>query len=522
MGMSMMIVFFVCLTWFLNSQCLEKYYLIQKKNLLVHYTQTIDEIYNGDPMEIDLQLEKVESATGGNIFIVDQNSNIIYHTRLRKYFDNNLMTGKIFPEIFQTNPNLEQKIKQDKNEALNRFRTQLELKLKRDLTDASKTLQKLRGVYPEVVQLLEGEYKFIFNENPRLKTFNLNLVYMLNNKHLLVFSSPVEPISESAKIASKFSLFVGILCIILGSIFASFFSKRFTKPIRELHDIAQRMTKLDFNKKCEIECEDEVGELSRSINILSDQLDASITELNEANQKLQKDIEHERKIDKMRKEFISSVSHELKTPIALIQGYAEGLKDNVVDDEENKKFYSEVIVDEAEKMGSLVKDLLNLSQIDSGQFKLEKTVFDISSLIDHVLDKYRAIVNEKDIQLLVEKNNNLMVNADQIRIEQILSNFINNAIDHIDSRKQIKIRVTPNENKMRVSVYNSGKPIPEASLDEIWTSFYKIDKARTRAFGGSGLGLSIVRAIQEQHNNAYGVENLKDGVEFWFECDAAE
>ena len=238
--------------------------------------------------------------------------------------------------------------------------------------------------------------------------------------------------------------------------------------------------------------------------------------------KLTEDIERERRIDKMRKEFISSVSHELKTPIALIQGYAEGLKLNVNEDEENRNFYCDVIMDEAGKMNRLVKDLLDLSQIEAGYFRLEKTVFDISFLVDHVLDKYRPILLEKGLKVDVEKKENVAVNGDIVRIEQVLVNLLNNAINHVDDSKLIKITVTTRNEKIRVSVYNSGKTIPEESLDKIWTSFYKVDKARTRAYGGTGLGLSVVRAILELHRNAFGVENHINGVTFWFEVDRAD
>jgi signal transduction histidine kinase len=243
--------------------------------------------------------------------------------------------------------------------------------------------------------------------------------------------------------------------------------------------------------------------------------------LTEANRKLLEDIERERRIDEMRREFISNVSHELKTPISLIQGYAEGLKENVNEDEENKNFYCEVIADEAGKMGKLVGELLDLSQIEAGTFKLDKINFEISRLAAKVMEKYKPIFLEKKIDCALEEEPGLIVFADRFRTEQIIVNYLNNAINHVDQKKLINISIKSFQNKARVSVYNSGRPISPELSDKIWESFYKVDKARTRAYGGTGLGLSIVKAIQEMDNNRYGVLNRDGGVEFWFELDMA-
>jgi len=176
-------------------------------------------------------------------------------------------------------------------------------------------------------------------------------------------------------------------------------------------------------------------------------------------------------------------------------------------------------MNETEKMNKLVKDLLNLSQIESGYFHIEKTEFNITSLIEYVLNKYKSIFAEKNIEIQFDLGESYIVTEDMVRIEQILTNYINNAINYVDSNRIIKISKKVNKNKIKISVFNSGKHIPEESLEKIWNSFYKVDKARTRAYGGYGLGLSIVKAIQDLQNNAYGVENIEGGVIFWFEVD---
>ena len=477
-SISCLIVFFVAFSLLLNSRYLGKYYVWHKRETLIESKELIDKLYKGDPETISLELENLERNRGMNISIIGPDYELKYNSSFR-----------VFDTGLRRRP--------------------------------AERLPFLHAIQQRLANLAEGEIISEVVIDPRLRTKFLILASRLSNREILVLSTPIVAITESTAIANRFFLFTGLITIVLGGIAVFLFARRFTKPILDLNDIAQRMSKLDFSKRYPVQSDDEVGQLGRSINSLSNQLDKAISELKAANMKLTEDIERERRIDKMRKEFISSVSHELKTPIALIQGYAEGLMLNVNEDEENKNFYCDVIMDEAGKMNGLVKDLLDLSQIESGYFKLEKTIFDISSLVDHVLDKYRPILMEKGLGIEAEKLENVPVKGDRVRIEQVLVNFLNNAINHVDDRKFIKIAVTTGEDKVRVSVYNSGKTIPVESLDKIWTSFYKVDKARTRAYGGTGLGLSVVKAILELHRNAFDVENKADGVMFWFELDRA-
>jgi two-component system sensor histidine kinase VanS len=206
----------------------------------------------------------------------------------------------------------------------------------------------------------------------------------------------------------------------------------------------------------------------------------------------------------------------------LIQGYAEGLKLNVIDNEDDKLFYCNVIMDEAAKMNKLVRELLDLSEIDSGGFQMEREVFDLAQLVEWVSEKCHLIFKDKDIEPEIVKPPDALVYADMYRIEQVLVNYINNAVGHVDERRIIRISIRIKEGTVRTAVFNSGLPIPEEAFEKIWHSFYKVDKAHTRAYGGSGLGLSIVRAIMEMHQSDFGVTNRSDGVEFWFELPQAE
>ena len=221
----------------------------------------------------------------------------------------------------------------------------------------------------------------------------------------------------------------------------------------------------------------------------------------------------------MRQEFLANVSHELKTPIALIQGYAEGLQDNVNDDPESREFYCEVIVDEADKMNKMVKKLLSLNQLEFGNGQVHLEHFDLQQVVQSVLSSSEILFRQKEVTLSYNGDHPVYVWADEYMTEEVVMNYVSNALNHIDGEKIIEVKIVSCDGKARVSVFNTGKPIPEEDIDKIWSKFYKVDKARTREYGGNGIGLSIVKAIMEAHNQAYGVKNYDNGVEFWFELD---
>ncbi|AQR95235.1 HAMP domain-containing sensor histidine kinase [Clostridium saccharoperbutylacetonicum] len=484
-SVTFLLAFFVCVLWMLNNLYLQQYYIQNKKDLLKENAKNIISIYNGDPNEIQDELDRTANITGSNIDIFDKDGKMIYKSSRR---------GPI-----------------DKNPADNS---------KNNSKDNVQQLPPLNGFEKDKLnEDNEDGYKFETRRDYQLRIDFLTLSTDLSNGDRLNLRVALVSIKESVDVANRFILIIGSIITILGSILAFWFSKRFTKPIVEVNKIARKMAKFDFSQKCNISGKDEIGQLGQSINYLSCELNRAITELNVKNKKLEEDIEKERKIDEMRKEFVSSVSHELRTPLSLIQGYAEGLACNVNESEEDRKFYCDVIMNETNKMNKLVKDLLNLSQLESGAFHIEKTEFDLISLIAYVLNKYKAIFAEKNIELQFDSSESIIVYGDMTRVEQVITNYINNAINHIDEKKIIKIGEEIINDKVRINIFNTGKYIPEEALEKIWKSFYKVDKARTRAYGGYGLGLSIVRALMELHNNACGVENINDGVNFWFEMD---
>jgi signal transduction histidine kinase len=479
-SLSGLLLLFVLTSLIMTRLGLEKYYIWQKEDALVAASTSIDEIYRGNPLDIATELKRAANELGAGIIIFDRNGQMKYTSFGPFIHQNTSGTGSASFQFPLPPPHI------TKSRKTIDVRTRLEMQSDADI-------------------------KIDFMVIDR----------RLNNGDLLHIRQTLAPISESVAVAANFLLVTGLIFLLAGFSWAFLFAKKFTGPIFNLNRIAQGMALLDFSQKASIDRSDEIGELGQSINHLSNQLDSTISELHQKNRQLLADVEKERRLDKMRKDFISSVSHELKTPLALILGYAEGLKENVAQDPQGKDYYCAVIMDEAEKMDRLVHDLLNLSQIESGFLQLKLESFDFSVVVDELIHKYQPILQEKSIALELQSPAEIVVRADLMRVEQILSNYLNNAIDHADGVKKIRVSVgaADDPGHVRVSVYNSGQSVPQDSLEKIWVSFYKADKARTREHGGYGLGLSIVRAIQDLHGNHYGLENLDSGVRFWFDLD---
>lgn len=345
----------------------------------------------------------------------------------------------------------------------------------------------------------------------------------LSGDRFLYIRMAITPIKDSVDISNKFLLGLGIVSIALGGIAIMVITKKFSEPIEELNEIANEMSNLNFERKYRIhDSDDEIDELGKSINTLSDKLEATIKQLKENNSELEKDIEVKSKIDEMRKQFISDVSHELKTPISLIQGYAEGLIENVNSDEENRKFYSEVILDEANKMDKLVKRLLELMKLEYDDREFNDSKFDIVELVNEVVRNSSVKLKEQNIEVEFASESPIYVYADDFYIEQVVTNYFTNAIKNVEKvgdKKKIKITIKKGKEpgKLRVTVFNTGKNISGENLNRIWTRFYKVDPSRDRSKGGTGIGLALVKAIMTKYNSKYGVTNKKDGVEFYFE-----
>ncbi len=347
----------------------------------------------------------------------------------------------------------------------------------------------------------------------------LNLIGTLDNKRVIVIQTPLESIRNSASISNTFLAYVGTIVTLLGCVIMLFISNSYAKPIQQMADIARRMSNLDFDAKVSHFSDDEVGVLGHSMNNMAEKLEVSISELKTANNELRKDIDRKTQIDEMRKEFLSHVSHELKTPIALIQGYAEGLKDNILDDEESKEFYCDVIIDEADKMNQMVKQLLTLNELEFGNNQIQIEHFNISEMIRNVIQQSDILIKQGTAKVEVELPEPLYVWADEFKLEQVFTNYFTNALHYVRDNGIVRIYQEAFDNAVRIYVYNDGEHISEDDIDKLFIKFYKADKARSREYGGNGIGLSIVAATMDAHGKAYGVENVDGGVRFYFDVD---
>ncbi|MBE5944660.1 MAG: cell wall metabolism sensor histidine kinase WalK [Lachnospiraceae bacterium] len=365
-----------------------------------------------------------------------------------------------------------------------------------------------------------GQFEIYINHDPTMNADYYDLVGRLDNGYMVILRAPMAQLDELMSVVSQIYIVTAVILVIFGSIFILIFSNIFSAPIKELNGFAKRMTQLDFDAKVPVATKDEIGELGNSMNEMSKKLERTISELKSANVKLEKDIAEHQQIDDMRREFLSHVSHELKTPIALIQGYAEGLKDSMFDDEENKEFYTEVIIDEAHKMNHMVKRLLNLSEIEFGEAPVEIERFELVQFVRDIVNASSILVEGQDINIVFEQQGPVYVWADEYMMEEVMTNYLTNAIHYVTPGGIIKIYFVHMGNDIRVCVYNQGENIPNEDIDKIFVKFYKVDKARTREYGGNGIGLSIVAASMKAHGKKYGAFNVLDGVVFYFDLDA--
>jgi signal transduction histidine kinase len=465
----------IILVWFANSTFLEKYYISNKVHAIYSAYESLDSAVSGGSIssdEFDLELRRVCDMYNISVVVIDAQSNTIKSTSR----DTDLLIRRLYDNVFQRDNKLE----------------------KIEDTD---------------------RYSLAVTTDQGMGTDYLEMWGVLDNGNLFLIRSPLESIRDSAKIANKFLAYIGIIVTLVSALLIWFVTTRITKPIMELKDISARMTNLDFEMHYKSRGKNEIDLLGEHMNQLSDTLEKTISELKTANNELQRDIEKKEEIDEMRKEFLANVSHELKTPIALIQGYAEGLKEGIHDDDESKDFYCDVIIDESGKMNNMVKKLLTLNQLEFGNDVITMERFDVVAMIHNFLQSAEILTQQNEVNVRMEQTEPIYVWADEFKTEEVIRNYFSNAMNHVKGDKIIDIKYTMLENKVRIGIFNTGDPIPEDSLPHLWEKFYKVDKARTREYGGSGVGLSIVKAIMDSMNQQYGVINYTNGVEFWIELE---
>lgn len=463
-----------------NKQFLEKYYIYHKQSALLNVYEEMQEIVNSRDSERNMLEALDEMVEVNNIMFVlvsEDGTQVISSASNERQREE--MVAQLFGHIMH--------LHSDESDVLKKSERYEILRIKNVMTG--------------------GEYIEMWGNLRRGGTF--------------LIRTPMESIRESAVLSNRLSGAIMVVMTLLGSVLIWMFSRRIANPIKELAELSKRMANLDFNAKYTSGGKNEIGVLGRNFNVMSEKLEGTIAELKRANYELQKDIEKKEKMEQMRTEFIGNISHELKTPIALIQGYAEGLKENITGNAAQREFYCDVIVDESMKMNRLVQNLLTLNQLEVGEETVTFERFNVVEMIRGVVESNAIVIEQKDVHVEICAEDTVYVWADEWKAEQVLSNYFSNALHHVSEAGTIRISVALLEEKgtARITVYNTGERIPEEDIDQVWNKFYKVDKARTREYGGNGIGLSIVKAIMESFQRNYGVKNEEEGVTFWYELD---
>ena len=515
-----------------NSFFSEKVYMNRKQKSMVSSYENVNDImqkYTDSQIDKDTMcadMENISTAKGISVLVVDSSWCTIYVStqgddsmieRLRM----SIFNGDIFK-----NSGTSEKAPEPKNPADDSVTDNpADADDKKDHKKRFDDIIDMSGTsLVENRTIISSNDKYTLQKvyDERLGDYYLEIWGTLDNGYSIILRTPIQGIKDNVNISTTLIKYVGGAILIVGIISAFVVSTYITRPIKQLSDIAERMSEMDFDARYEGSDKGEIGLLGKSMNNMSEKLEHNIAELKKANLELKKDIDKKEKLEIMRTDFLSNVSHELKAPIALIQGYAEGLKEGITDDPESMGFYCDVIMDEANKMNTMVKRLLTLNQIEFGNDEPDMERFNINELIASVVDANAIRAGQKNMSIVFNnRNEQNFVWADEYKTEEVLTNYISNALNHCDGKQAIEVRTSKSEDgaTLTVTVYNSGRNIAEEDLERIWEKFYKTDKARTREYGGNGIGLSIVKAIMESMGQEYGVRNVSDGVEFWFTLD---
>ena len=482
------IVFFstlltIIISWSISNHFIEQFYISHTKNSLVHTYDSCNEFFSDASNIRAIEREEIVSLYGyvdnpanAAIYVIDpKNFNVFTSVKL------NEKTAIGIQAIIQ------------KYDLSSFYISDKKYKIVRNIVQASENTEQAGGAYYDLVGVLDNGYSIILR-------------------------APAEQLNDSSVFTARLFTTISMGILLIETLIVLYISNMFSRPIIEMSRVAKRMSELDFSARVNVRSNDEIGALGESMNNLSGKLEKSIKDLKSANLELSNDIREREHIEEMRSEFLSHVSHELKTPLAIIQGYAEGIKSGVADDPETLDYYCGVISDEASKMNALVMKLIDLNQLETGD-DISIEHFNVTELIQETINNSSILLQDKKTQITFDEKEPVFVWADSFMIEEVVTNYLSNAIHHVKDDGEIKVWYEMSDNVLRVNVYNDGENISDEDLEKIFIKFYKTDPARTREYGGSGIGLSIVAAIMKAHNKDYGVYNTENGVVFYFELD---
>ncbi len=364
-------------------------------------------------------------------------------------------------------------------------------------------------------EYLETPTVFKFPENDEYSTTYLVGKFSYQNQNIYIsMQVPTQSIQSATNFFTNITIWISLFIALIGTFLSLRISKSITKPIEDIEKISSDLANLNFSKFADENIEiAEIQSLASSINTMSKNLNENIINLNLANQKLKEESEYQKKLEIMRREFVANVSHKMKTPLAILSMYSQNLKEDITGID--KTFYYDTIIEEVSRIDKMVKDLLDMSNLENGLSKLNLEEIDFSLTALHEIEKLKPILNEHNLIINIEDD--VILKGDKTYLSQAMNNYITNAITHTRHNDVIKISLYKNDTMAIFSVFNQGKNIPLEDLSHIWESFFKSDKSRTRKDGSNvGLGLYIVKTIIENHYGEYMAINRDDGVEFIF------
>ncbi|MEN1939243.1 HAMP domain-containing sensor histidine kinase [Paenibacillus sp. 102] len=322
-----------------------------------------------------------------------------------------------------------------------------------------------------------------------------------------IFSmTSLQPVDEAVQMIQEYYVYIIMFVLLLIFLASFYYSKKIARPLLQINKTTKKIANLDFSERVPIMSKDEIGDLAQNINVLSNTLHSHI-------EQLQQDIEKEKQLEHTRKEFISGVSHELKTPLSIMKSCISILKDGVAS--HKKEYYFKAMEKEVDKMDMLIVDMLELAKFESGTYKMQMDVFYIDKAITHICEQVSLEITKKQLHVHTHLAATEVI-ANHRRMEQVITNFIINAIRYTPEKEDIIISTIDEPSRIKVCIENKGAHIEEDQLDKIWDRFYRVDTARQRSQGGTGLGLAISKNILELHGAEYGVYNTVDGVLFYF------
>lgn len=364
--------------------------------------------------------------------------------------------------------------------------------LRMQLTKKRVALNKIWITKEEIMKVKKFGHSNKIYDQEKIK-FSFFVKYMAKDDMLILVGVSIAHSNEIIKTLNSFYLFILVITIFLIIVLVWILSKTITTPLKELSDVAEDISRLQF-KKTKVKTNDEIGDLATSINIMSEKLQEAHQDLTDRNEHL--------------KRFMGDVTHELKTPIALVKAYSMGIKDGLDDGT-----YIDTIIKQSDHISNLIEELLRFSKLERDV--LQKEEFSIKSLVQSILDKHKIELESKEINLQVNYNvGDAIVYADVNKMRMVFQNLISNAIKYT-SNQNIKITLEDRNESVYFQIQNGMNAEHMKDIDKIWEPFYVLESSRSKDHSGTGLGLAIVKSILERHGFEYGVFTIEGEIRFY-------